>query len=40
MVRQYHRFNRHEFEQTPRDTGGTEEAGIYSQWGHKELGIT
>ena len=36
MVRWHHRFSGHEFEQTPRDSGGRRSLGCGSPWGHKE----
>ena len=39
MVRQHHRLNRHESEQTPRDSGGQQSLAGYSLWGHKGLDI-
>ena len=38
MVRQHHRFNGHEFEQTPEDSG--EERRLVCQWGPKEQDTT
>ena len=40
MVRQHHRLNRHEFEQTPGDSEGQRSLAGYSPWGHKELDMT
>ena len=35
MVRWHHRFNGHEFEQTPGDSKGQENLACFSPWGHK-----
>ena len=40
MVGWHHRFNGHEFEQTPGGSGGQESLVCCSQWGHKELAMT
>ena len=40
MVRQHHQLNRHEFEQTPGDSGRQRSLVSYSSWGHKELDMT
>ena len=40
MVRQYHPFNGHEFEQTLADSGGQRSLAFCSPWGIKELGMT
>ena len=40
MARQHHQLNRHEFEQTPGDSGGQRGLVSYSSWGHKELDTT
>ena len=37
MVRQYHRLNGHEFEQTSEDSGGQGSLVCYSSKGLKEL---
>ena len=37
MVRQYHRLNRHEFEQTLGDSKGQESLACCSPWGRREL---
>ena len=37
MVRQHHRLNGHEFEQTPGDSGGQGSLESCSPWGCKEL---
>ena len=39
-VRQYHRLNGHESEQTPGDSGGQRSLACCSSWGCKELDIT
>jgi len=36
MVEWHHRFNRHEFEQTLRDSEGQGSLACHSPWGHKE----
>ena len=36
MVGQHHRFNEHEFEQTPGDSEGQGSLACYSLWGSKE----
>ena len=40
MVRQHHRFNGHEFEQTPGDSGGQRSLVFCSPRGCKELDAT
>ena len=40
MVRYNHRFNEHEFEQTPGDSGGQRNLACCSPWGHKESDMT
>ena len=40
MVRQHHRLNGHEFEQTPEGSGGQGSLACYSPWDHKELDVT
>jgi len=40
MVGWHHRFNGHEFEQTPGDGEGQGSLVCYSPWGHKELDTT
>ena len=40
MVGWHHRFNGHEFEQTPGDSKGQGSLACYSPWGHKELNTT
>ena len=40
MVGWHHRFNGHEFEQTPGDGEGQGSLVSYSPCGHKELGMT
>ena len=40
MVRQHHRLNGHEFEQTPGDSEGQESLACCSLWGHKEPDTT
>ena len=40
MVGWYHRFNEHEFEQTPGDSEGQGGLTYCSPWGHKESGAT
>ena len=35
MVRLYHSLNRHEFEQTPGDSGGQRSLMCYSPWSHR-----
>ena len=40
MVGWYHWLNRHEFEQTLRDTEGQGKLSCYSPWGHKESDTT
>ena len=40
MVRQHHRLNEHEFEQTPGDSGGKGSLACCSSWGHKELDVS
>ena len=37
LVGWYHLFNRHEFEQTPRDSEGQGRLTCFSPWVHKEL---
>ena len=36
MVEWHHRFNGHEFEQTPRDSERQGSLACHSPWGHKE----
>ena len=36
MVRWHHKLNRHESEQTPRDSEGQESLACCSSWDHKE----
>ena len=36
IVRSYHRFNGHEFEQTLGDSGGKRSLACYNPWGHRE----
>ena len=40
MVRQHHRLNGHEFEQTPGDSGEQRSLAWCSPWGHKESDTT
>ena len=40
MVRQHHRLNGHEFEQTPGDSEGQESLECSSQWGCKQSDTT
>ena len=40
MVRQHHRLNEHEFEQTPGDSEGQGSLQCCSPWGHKESDTT
>ena len=40
MVRQHHRLNGHEPEQTLGDSGGQRSLVHYSPWGHKESDMT
>ena len=40
MVRQHHRLNGHEFEQTPGDSGEQRSLVCCGPWGHKELDWT
>ena len=40
LVGWYHRFNGHEFEQTPGDGEGQRSLAYYSPWGHKEFDMT
>ena len=40
MVRQHHRFNGHEFEQTPGDSGGQGSLACCTPWGCKESDMT
>ena len=40
MVARHHRFNGHEFEQTPGDGEGQGSLACCSPWGHKELDMT
>ena len=40
MVREHHRFNGHEIEQTPGDGEGQESLACCSPWGHKESDTT
>ena len=40
MVGSHHRFDGHEFEQTPGDSKGQESLMCCSPWGHKELDTT
>ena len=40
MVGEHHRFNGHEFEQTPGDSVGKGSLACCRPWGHKELYIT
>ena len=40
MVGWYHRFNGHEFEQTPGDSEGQGSLACCSPWGRKESDIT
>jgi len=40
MVRQHHRLNGHEFEQTPGDSEGQRSLSCCSPWGHKESDMT
>ena len=40
MVRQYHRLNRHEFEQMLGDSGGQGSLVCCSPWGCEELDMT
>ena len=40
MVGMHHRFNRHEFEQTPRDSEGQGGLACCSPGGHKEPDMT
>ena len=40
MVRQHHRLNGHELEQTPGDSGGLGRLVCCSPWGLKELNMT
>ena len=40
MVRQYHRLNGHELEQSLGDSRGQGSLVCCSPWGHKELGMT
>ena len=40
MVRQHHRLNGHEFEQTRGESGAQMSLACYSPWGHKELEMT
>ena len=40
MVREHHRLNGHEFEQTLGDSGGQRSLACCSPWGCKELDTT
>ena len=40
VVRQYHRLNGHEFDQTLGDSGRQRSLVCYSPWSHKELDVT
>ena len=40
MVRQHHRFNGHEFEQTPGDSETQGSLACRSPWGRRKLGMT
>ena len=40
MVRYHHQLNRHEFEQTPGDSGGQRNLACYNPWGCEELDTT
>ena len=40
MVRQHHKLNGHEFEQTLGDSGGQGSLACYSSWGGKESDMT
>ena len=40
MVGWHHEFNRHEFEQTPGDSGGQGSLACSNPWGHKESDMT
>ena len=40
MVGWYHRLNRHESKQTPRDSEGQRSLACHSPWGCKELNMT
>ena len=40
MVRQHHRLNGHEFEQTPGDSEGQGSLACLSTWDHKESDTT
>ena len=40
MVKQHHRFNGHDFEQTPGDSGGQGSLECCSLWGRKESDMT
>ena len=40
MVGWHHRLNGHEFEQTPRDSGGQGSLACCSPWGRKESDMT
>ena len=40
MVGWHHGFNRHEFEQTPGDSGGQGSLACSNPWGHKESDMT
>ena len=39
-VRKHHQFNGHEFEETPRDSGGQRSLACCSPWGLKEWDMT
>ena len=40
IVRQHQQLNRHEFEQTPGDSGGQISLACPCPWGHKESDMT
>ena len=40
MVKQHHRLDGHEFEQTPGDSGGQRSLVCCSPWGRKESDMT